>query len=187
MSWLTDELNCAVRGFKARHLIALEKCGIADDELIAAAKVNPAALGALRVELCGGYCEPSPSGREMLVSGIHDYGVWIDWIAWHPSDPNQMWSRTGQGVVLGDYWSAVHPVLGESDPLVIHANPLAYLGAGGVGCVPLDWNSAAIAFSGATRAVVPDYATARRLDQALNYPPSRCSIRVAESDLHHAA
>ncbi|MBX7496780.1 hypothetical protein K3172_13015 [Qipengyuania sp. 6B39] len=97
-------------------------------------------IGAGRVALSADGARFEPEGPDpRLLLGVREQGVLVDLVALATHDPDQWALRWGQGWCLGyDAWLACET--GRAHELRLFATPLAWLRAGGVGIVILDWD-----------------------------------------------
>ena len=128
---------------------------------------------------------PKPDGRPIITLPIWSGECCIDILALSPEDANEWSCLTDIVPVLDPNEIARCEFLDE--PLHVHASPLSWLRAGAIGTVVLDWRSALFYLSGVRRFICHDQATAKRLEQALRYPPPRFEIKLAQEACNAAA
>src|SRR5215469_11357030 len=134
--WLFDEFASAAAAAGTREDAVLRSLGVSGDWLWS----GPARYGVARISLMpSGLYEPSEEGERAAIlpavpleSGNEDVG---DLIAFRPHDPGHWWVRAGNCPILNPDALLRAELLRE--PLVLHATPLGWLRAGGVGAVIL--------------------------------------------------
>lgn len=104
-----------------------------------------------------------------VLTPVYEGGEVIDLIAWRSERPMDWAWRTGLGWALGadeirrDYWPG-------DPPLQLHATPLDWLRAGGLGLCVLDWEADELEGLRHVHAIEADEWIAVRLRRALSKP-----------------
>lgn len=147
---LIKEYAGAVVDFIESDIRDLERMGVRP-EITTGLITDYVPVGIVAAETShSGSWQPYESGRQLLVSPVVHGTVKnleiYDIVAWDPSEPDRLWHRTGNGVVLNpdavftaaleQRWEDEAAAIGS---LRIFENPLSWLRAGCKGVVILDW------------------------------------------------
>ncbi len=145
---------------------------------------GPAVFGVERIITDGAYYQPHEESDPAIINPIGRLSNFevqlIDLCAWRADAPDNWWLRIGSGNILGV--DAVERANHFKKPLIVHANPLAWLQHDCQGCVVLAWGSGLrLALGGIQQFGCTDENTCRCLDELLrSNRSSSYEIRIVE-------
>ena len=140
---LDAEMHSAILSVTGRHLSAFERLGC-KGSAIAAIGATQAPFGVMRCDMrAGQFFEPTsePYGVDAVLMPVMCEGAVIDLIAWRTLAPDGWLWRNGGGWALGIDLITSPPHWDGFRDITLHATPLEWLRAGGIGAVILDWSA----------------------------------------------
>ena len=173
---LQAELAASQRAVRRHHSDRLGALGVS----MAAILDNPLpCLGVVNAEVAGGLYEPSEIGEPHVLTPIYEANALIDLCAWRTSSPESWLLRRGVGWALG----ADHLDMrgGWDGHVILHASPLEWMAAAGVGAVILDWSSPHVRnLIECDRITVPDRTIGAAIFDRISPPARLPTIELSE-------
>lgn len=145
-------------------------------------RIDRAPWGCAFVEFAGPTYQPAPGGDGAVIVAAEANGELVDLVACRLRD-RTMATRLGHAAILGD--DAIEASRGSGRSLVLWHDAFAWMHAGFLGAVMLDWRQARWILADVPGVICSSKALATKLHAAMKVPERLPAISYAEA--RHAA